>query len=136
MLEEDANMMDAQLAQQLMEEEEANRPMSNYEKSKLKTKKMREMYGEDSRNWPEGVRPADDTQEEQLIGGEENVEDMIPHQEGYSAGGYFANYAFGNHPRPPMQADSPLPEISEEGQANTHLGQATQLMKDGVSVHN
>ena len=47
-----------------MDEEEADRPMSNYEKSKLKTQKMREMYGEDSRNWPEGVRPADVMQEE------------------------------------------------------------------------
>ena len=37
-------------------------PMSNYEKSKLKTQKLREQYGENPDNWPDGVRPADQEQ--------------------------------------------------------------------------
>lgn len=36
-----------------------NAPMSNYEKSKLKTAENRRLYGDDPSQWPDGVRPAD-----------------------------------------------------------------------------
>lgn len=47
-------------------------PMSNYERSKQQTAQNRAQYGDDPDLWPEGVRPADQAQEQQLIGGEED----------------------------------------------------------------
>lgn len=52
--------------------------MSNYEKSKQKTAQMREQYGEDPDLWPEGVRPADQSKEQQLIGGDDDDNYMYP----------------------------------------------------------
>jgi hypothetical protein len=53
MIQEEAN--------QAVYEEDRNLPLTNYEKSKLKTAENRAKYGMNSDNWPEGIRPADDT---------------------------------------------------------------------------
>ena len=45
--------------------------MTNYEKSKLKTAENRVKYGMNPDDWPEGVRPADDSQHQQLLGGDD-----------------------------------------------------------------
>lgn len=50
------------LAAELQEEEnvaESNRPMTNYEKSKIKTNENKQLYGQDASQWPDNVRPAD-----------------------------------------------------------------------------
>lgn len=67
--------------------------MSNYEKSKLRTAQMREQYGDCPELWPEGVRPADETKEQQLIGGDDDY-DMGPpyHQPGYNFMGMVQNF--------------------------------------------
>ena len=39
-------------------------PMTNYEKSKQKTAENRAKFGMNPDNWPEGIRPADDHQEQ------------------------------------------------------------------------
>jgi len=53
---------------------EKDRPLTNYEKSKLKTKELRNKYGQDSDLWPQGVRPADNAKMQSLIGGNDNEE--------------------------------------------------------------
>ena len=55
-------------------------PMTNYEKSKLKTAQMKAQYGEDPDMWPDGVRPADQAKEQQLIGGPAD-DDLLEHQD-------------------------------------------------------
>lgn len=60
--------------------EDEHRPMTNYEKSKLKTAKLREEYGDCPELWPEGIRPADEAKEQQLIGGDD---DFTYEQPGY-----------------------------------------------------
>ena len=56
MIQEEAN--------QVFQESEKNMPMSNYEKSKQKTAENRAKFGMNPDNWPEGIRPADDHQEQ------------------------------------------------------------------------
>ena len=51
MIQEEAN--------QIFSEKDKNLPLTNYEKSKLKTAENRAKYGMNPDNWPEGVRPAD-----------------------------------------------------------------------------
>lgn len=63
-----------EFARELDEQEGKDRPLTNYEKSKLKTKKLREKYGPDADLWPEGVRPADSAKIQSLIGGPDNDE--------------------------------------------------------------
>lgn len=64
--------MDAQAFQEQQNMSDLNMPMSNYEKSKLKTAQLRAEYGDDPDQWPEGVRPADESKEQQLIGGDDD----------------------------------------------------------------
>ena len=67
-------IMAEEFAQELDEQEGKNRPLTNYEKSKLRTKELREKYGHDADLWPEGVRPADNAKIQSLIGGPDNDE--------------------------------------------------------------
>ena len=45
-----------ELEDQVMDDK---KPLTNYEKSKRKTREMREKYGMNPDDWPEGVRPPD-----------------------------------------------------------------------------
>ena len=63
--------MMAQQMEDQINEEDVGRPMTNYEKSKAKTNELKAKYGEDPDQWPEGVRPADQSKEQQLFGEEE-----------------------------------------------------------------
>lgn len=65
------------LAAELQEEEniaDKNAPISNYEKSKLKTMENRQLYGEDPNQWPEGVRPADSNKFQSLYDDDQNMD--------------------------------------------------------------
>jgi len=62
------NQMDAKAFETQENMEDLNRPMTNYEKSKMKTAKLREQYGDCPELWPEGVRPADESKEQCLLG--------------------------------------------------------------------
>ena len=83
--------MDAQEYQHQLNDFDSNLPMSNYEKSKLKTAQLREQYGEDPDLWPEGVRPADQSKEQQLIGGDDDEEDG---GDGYQGVSHYGAYNF------------------------------------------
>lgn len=48
MMQDEANDMYAQELQAMQNNEDANLPMSNYEKSKLKTLENKQLYGEDA----------------------------------------------------------------------------------------
>ena len=48
MMQDEANEMDAQALQAMQNGEDANLPMSNYEKSKMKTFENKQLYGEDA----------------------------------------------------------------------------------------
>ena len=61
----------ARFMQEEIEQEDRDRPVSNYERSKIKTAELRAKYGENPDQWPEGVRPADQAQEQALFGEEE-----------------------------------------------------------------
>ena len=68
-MEEEANMLDGEMAY-----DDPNRPLSNYEKSKMKTNENREKYGMNPDNWPEGKRPADQSKNDCLLGGANDIE--------------------------------------------------------------
>ena len=54
-----------------LEQADRERPMTHYEKSKVKTAEFKKKYGDDPEQWPEGVRPADQAREQALFGEEE-----------------------------------------------------------------
>ena len=45
---------------------------------------MRAEYGDDPDMWPEGVRPADDAKEQQLIGGDDDYDGPGRYYPGYT----------------------------------------------------
>ena len=66
--------MAEEFARELDEMDGKDRPLTNYEKSKIKTKELREKYGQDTDLWPEGVRPADNAKMQSLLGGYDKEE--------------------------------------------------------------
>lgn len=94
-LQEELNMQEAQAFEQTANMDDLDRPMTNYERSKLKTAQLKAEYGDCPELWPEGIRPADKSQEQQLIGGDDEM--LPPQQPGYTFTNMVQNFstAFG-----------------------------------------
>ena len=80
-MQEESDQMILQELQAQQNLEDSKLPMTNYEKSKLKTLENRQLYGDDASKWPDGVRPADQNQFTSLYDDMNDGANMMDHQD-------------------------------------------------------